>query len=94
MLNFAHPGEVDGAGANSQASVRASGLHMAAATNRSMNIAIALIALLFFFPLMILVGVAIWCQDRGPVFFAHRRIGRDGRKFPLACPRGVIRFQC
>jgi lipopolysaccharide/colanic/teichoic acid biosynthesis glycosyltransferase len=30
---------------------------------------------------MILVALAIWCQDRGPVFFAHRRIGRHGRRF-------------
>jgi len=47
-----------------------------------MNVSLAALALLFFLPLMILVALAIWCQDRGPVFFAHRRIGRDGRKFP------------
>ena len=82
MLNIAHSGVVAGAEANSQASARASGMHMTGASNRSMNIAIAALALLFFFPLMILVGLAIWCQDRGPVFFAHWRIGRDGRKFP------------
>jgi lipopolysaccharide/colanic/teichoic acid biosynthesis glycosyltransferase len=46
-----------------------------------MNVSLAALALLFFLPLMILVALAIWCQDRGPVFFAHRRIGRDGRKF-------------
>jgi exopolysaccharide production protein ExoY len=50
--------------------------------NRSMNISLAAFALLFFLPVMVLVALAIWCQDRGPVFFAHRRIGRDGRKFP------------
>jgi lipopolysaccharide/colanic/teichoic acid biosynthesis glycosyltransferase len=47
-----------------------------------MNVSLAAVALLFFLPLMILVALAIWCQDRGPVFFAHRRVGRDGRKFP------------
>ena len=51
---------------------------MASAANRSMNVSIALIALLFFLPIMFLVALAIWCQDRGPVFFVHRRIGRDG----------------
>jgi exopolysaccharide production protein ExoY len=47
-----------------------------------MNVSIALVALLFFLPLMVLVALAIWCQDRGPIIFAHRRIGKDGRKFP------------
>ena len=55
---------------------------MEVAANRGMNISIAVIALLFFLPIMALVALAIWCQDRGPVFFAHKRIGRDGRKFP------------
>jgi lipopolysaccharide/colanic/teichoic acid biosynthesis glycosyltransferase len=52
------------------------------AANRGMNVSLAALALLFFLPLMVLVALAIWCQDRGPVFFAHRRVGRDGRKFP------------
>lgn len=58
------------------------GLDIHHAANRGMNVSLAALALLFFLPLMILVALAIWCQDRGPVFFAHRRIGRDGRKFP------------
>ena len=52
-----------------------------------MNVSLAAIALLFFLPLMILVATAIWCQDRGPVLFAHRRIGRDGRRF------GCLKFR-
>jgi exopolysaccharide production protein ExoY len=50
--------------------------------NTAMNVSIAVVALLFFLPLMILVAVAIWCQDRGPILFAHKRIGKGGRKFP------------
>jgi lipopolysaccharide/colanic/teichoic acid biosynthesis glycosyltransferase len=46
-----------------------------------MNVSLAALALLFFLPLMVMVALAIWCQDRGPVFFAHRRIGREGRRF-------------
>ena len=82
MLNIAHSGDDARVEVNSKAPPRTSGVNMASATNRGMNVAIAAIALLFFLPLMILVGMAIWCQDRGPVLFAHRRIGRDGRKFP------------
>ena len=41
--------------------------------------AIALIVLLL--PIFIVLAVAIWVDDPGPVVFAHRRVGRDGRSF-------------
>jgi Undecaprenyl-phosphate galactose phosphotransferase WbaP len=46
-----------------------------------MNFVVALLALVFLAPLMIAVAVAVYAQDGGPVLFAHRRIGRDGRHF-------------
>ncbi len=46
------------------------------------HFAIALSALAFLFPLMVLVGLAIFSHDRGPIVFAHRRIGRGGQLFP------------
>lgn len=42
---------------------------------------IALLALVFLLPLMLAVALAIWVQDRGPVLFAHRRVGLGGRSF-------------
>lgn len=42
---------------------------------------IAFMALVFVLPLLVCVALAIWSQDRGPVLFAHRRIGRDGQSF-------------
>ena len=42
---------------------------------------ITLLALLFLLPLMLAVALAIWVQDRGPVLFAHRRVGLGGRSF-------------
>ena len=44
-------------------------------------LAITLLALLFLLPLMLAVALAIWVQDRGPVLFAHRRVGLGGRSF-------------
>ena len=52
------------------------------ALNRGMNCGIAAVALLFFLPLMVLVALMVWVHDRGPILFAHRRIGRGGRYFP------------
>jgi len=39
------------------------------------------LALLFLAPLVLLVALCIRLQDGGPAFFAHRRIGKDGRMF-------------
>jgi len=47
-----------------------------------LNALIAFGALIFLAPLMIVVALAVYLQDGGPIFFAHRRIGKDGRPFP------------
>jgi lipopolysaccharide/colanic/teichoic acid biosynthesis glycosyltransferase len=46
------------------------------------NAVLAFFILVACAPLMVLVGLLVWIQDRGPVFFAHNRIGRDGHVFP------------
>ena len=46
-----------------------------------MDFIIALAALIFILPLMLAIAGTIFLQDGGPVIFAHRRIGRDGRSF-------------
>jgi lipopolysaccharide/colanic/teichoic acid biosynthesis glycosyltransferase len=45
------------------------------------NFLIALLALMFVAPIMLGVGLAIFLQDGGPVVFAHRRVGHDGKSF-------------
>jgi len=47
----------------------------------AMNMALALMALVFLAPVMLAVALAVYLQDGGPVVFAHRRIGRGGRYF-------------
>ena len=49
---------------------------------RAIDIVIASLLLLILAPLMLLVALAIWLSDRGPVLYAHPRLGRDGRSFP------------
>jgi Undecaprenyl-phosphate galactose phosphotransferase WbaP len=45
------------------------------------HFALALLALVFVLPLMVVVALAIYVQDGGPVVFAHKRVGRGGRPF-------------
>ena len=44
---------------------------------------LALLMLVMLLPLIALIVAAIFLEDRGPVFFAQTRLGRDGRPFPL-----------
>jgi exopolysaccharide production protein ExoY len=48
---------------------------------RALDILIALSALIFMGPLMIMVAMAIKLQDGGPIFFGHGRVGYEGRTF-------------
>ena len=50
--------------------------------SEAMHFTLALVALIFVAPLMLLVALAIFSHDRGPIVFAHRRIGRGGQSFP------------
>jgi lipopolysaccharide/colanic/teichoic acid biosynthesis glycosyltransferase len=57
------------------------GLSLDAVLTDAMNIVIAFLALIFLAPVMLAVALAVFLQDGGPIVFAHRRIGRDGRYF-------------
>ncbi len=47
----------------------------------------ALIGLVLLSPLLLIVAVMIWRRDPGPVLYAHKRIGRNGRVF------GCLKFR-
>lgn len=47
---------------------------------RALDVTIATAAVLFFLPLMAIVAVMLAMQG-GPIFFAHQRLGRNGRHF-------------
>lgn len=41
------------------------------------------IMIILFTPLFLLIGFLIKLEDRGPVFFVQRRVGRNGREFNM-----------
>jgi lipopolysaccharide/colanic/teichoic acid biosynthesis glycosyltransferase len=47
---------------------------------RTLDIVIASLGLLFLLPIMLAVAIKLYVEG-GPVFFAHRRVGRGGRPF-------------
>ena len=50
---------------------------------RLLDVTICLLLLPLVLPLMVIVGVAVWCDDPGPIFFKQLRTGRGGRRFRM-----------
>ena len=50
---------------------------------RAFDLTVAAGALLFFSPVMLLVTIAIWLEDRGPVLYRQVRMGLDGKPFEI-----------
>ena len=50
---------------------------------RGFDLAIGTVALIVFSPLMFAIAVAIWLEDRGPIFYRQVRMGLDGKPFEI-----------
>jgi exopolysaccharide biosynthesis polyprenyl glycosylphosphotransferase len=50
---------------------------------RAFDLLVAASALLLFSPLMLLVAMAIWLEDRTPIFYRQMRMGLDGKPFEI-----------
>lgn len=50
---------------------------------RGFDLVIATVALIVFSPVMLAVAIAIWIEDRGPVFYRQVRMGLDGKPFEI-----------
>jgi exopolysaccharide production protein ExoY len=48
---------------------------------RAFDFAVAALALVFFAPAFLTIALLIKAHDKGPIFYGHRRIGRQGERF-------------
>ena len=53
------------------------------ALRRTLDVGVAAIALLLLLPLLALVALLIRLDSPGPVLFVQKRVGKDGREFPV-----------
>ncbi len=58
---------------------------------RTLDIALSAAALLILFPLFAVIALAIWIEDRGPVFYSQQRIGCHGVPFRFFKFRSMVR---
>ncbi len=50
---------------------------------RAFDLLVAAAALLVFSPVMLIVAIAIWLEDRGPLLYRQIRMGLDGKPFEI-----------
>lgn len=48
-------------------------------TKRTADVLVSLIGLIFLSPLFIIISIAVKLDSKGPAFFVHKRIGKDGK---------------
>ena len=58
---------------------------------RLFDIALSSFGILLSSPLWLLFGFLVWIQDRGPVFYAQERVGKDGRVFRAFKFRSMVK---
>ncbi len=72
---------------------------MSMRAKRLFDLAVALILLLALFPVFVIVGCLVWCNEPGPVIYRGVRVGLEGRSFSILkfrtmrrnlAPRGEI----
>ena len=69
----------------------AASLRVRDVTIRALNVLMALILILFSFPFMAVIALAVRLTSKGPVIFAQDRVGLDARN--RARRRGASRFR-
>lgn len=60
-------------------------------SKRAIDIVIATLMLLASMPLFLCIAAWIWLKDGGPVFYAHERVGRNGRRFGCLKFRSMVK---
>ena len=56
---------------------------VASRRKRAFDLTAACVALLVFLPLLLLIALAIWLDDGGPILFRQQRTGLNGRPFRI-----------
>ena len=57
---------------------------------RAMDIVLSACALAILWPLLLLIALAIWIDDPGPVFYRPVRVGRNGKTFRIFKFRSMV----
>ncbi len=57
---------------------------------RTLDVTIASMALILLSPLFLVIAILIKAESKGPVFFAHKRIGKEGKEIKILKFRTMV----
>ncbi len=57
---------------------------------RTLDLALLPLVLLASAPVLLICGLAVWLEDRGPILFRQKRVGRDGLPFTIFKLRTMV----
>jgi len=57
---------------------------------RLVDIIVSFVALVFLAPVILVTALLVYVTNPGPIFFAHSRLGRDGKPFPCLKFRTMV----
>ena len=57
---------------------------------RVFDIILSVLALILLSPVFLIIAICIKCDSRGPVFFKHHRIGKNGKPFGMYKFRSMV----
>jgi lipopolysaccharide/colanic/teichoic acid biosynthesis glycosyltransferase len=57
---------------------------------RPLDLFLALSGLIVTAPIWMIIPVAIWLEDRGPIFYKQRRVGKDGQEITILKFRTLV----
>jgi exopolysaccharide biosynthesis polyprenyl glycosylphosphotransferase len=60
------------------------------AVKRLLDIVLSALVLLVLSPILVALGIGVWMQDHGPIFFRQERVGRHGRLFTIVKFRTMV----
>ncbi len=61
---------------------------------RMFDVVMTVLAIILLSPLILLLMIVILITDPGPIFYAHERVGRNGRKFKMVKFRSMMVKYC
>ncbi|MCC6484189.1 MAG: sugar transferase [Armatimonadetes bacterium] len=77
-----------GARCAAQPAARESRLYLT--VKRALDIVVVLLLLALLAPVFVIIGLSIYMEDRGPIFYRQVRAGRDGRPFTFYKFRSMV----
>ena len=57
---------------------------------RGFDIGLSFLGLIISFPLWLVISFLIWFEDKGPILYMHKRVGKDGKIFSIFKFRTMI----